>query len=676
MTEDKATVYHRLKRRAELAGTAAAGIVLAGLLLTGAAVRVREWASALGAVAPSGLTGVATVAITSAVLFLLLVVVELPFAFFQGFVLEHRYELSRQSLAHWLSDHGKGAFVGLLLALAGALVAYHTLHFWPDRWWLVSAIACVSAVVVLARLAPVVLLPIFYEFRPLDRPALAGRLLALARRASTDVVGVFEWVLSGHTRRANAALAGLGATRRILLSDTLLADYSDEEIEVVLAHELAHHVHHDLWRGIAWQAVAILGAFYTADAALRAWAGPLGLEGLDDPAGLPVLLLAAGAFSASVVPIANALSRAQERAADRYALAITGNAGAFHSAMRRLAQQNMAEEQPSRLVRWFFHSHPPIRERLEAARTFAATLGLAALAAMTAGAQGRPAKTLVAHRGASAYAPEHTLAAYRLAVEQGADFVEQDLAVTRDGVLICLHDASLERTTNVEEVFPNRYTEMTVEGRTRRVWLANDFTLDEVKRLDAGAWFGGKYAGERVPTFDEAVAAIRGKAGLFPELKTPEIYQGRHVRFEAIVAAALDRHRLRGPGADPATPVVLQTFSETSARTLAEMRIGVPVVLLVGQPEGWNSPAALEKWRGIVQGFGPAKSILLGNPAFVSWAHAAGFTVTPYTFRSSDPGAFPTVGDEMAHYLYTLGVDGVFTDNPDLFPREGRGGRK
>ena len=126
-------------------------------------------------------------------------------------------------------------------------------------------------------------------------------------------------------------------------------------------------------------------------------------------------------------------------------------------------------------------------------------------------------KQLVAHRGASAYAPEHTLAAYKLALEMGADFVEQDLAVTKDGILICLHDASLERTTNVEEVFPDRAVTISLEGKTRKAWVANDFTLAEIKRLDAGSWFDRKFTGERVPTFDEAVALIRGKAGLFPE---------------------------------------------------------------------------------------------------------------------------------------------------------------
>lgn len=279
-----------------------------------------------------------------------------------------------------------------------------------------------------------------------------------------------------------------------------------------------------------------------------------------------------------------------------------------------------------------------------------------------------PRKTNVAHRGASAYAPEHTLAAYRLALQQGADFVEQDLAVTRDGVLICLHDPSLERTTNVEELFPARFTEIDYEGKTRRAWLANDFTLEEIKRLDAGSWFDAKFTGERVPTFDEAVALVKGKAGLFPELKTPDIYKGRDVQFERLVAASLDRHGLRGASADPKTPVILQTFGEESARTLAAMTIGVPVVLLVGRGDGWTE-SRVQQWKGVVQGLGPDKSILLKTPAFAAWARAAGLRLIPYTFRSSNPGAFQSVQAEMEHFLYTLGVDGLFTDNPDLFPR-------
>ena len=299
-------------------------------------------------------------------------------------------------------------------------------------------------------------------------------------------------------------------------------------------------------------------------------------------------------------------------------------------------------------------------------------LGLSLMLSMSvSGSAQYSKKTLVAHRGASAYAPEHTVAAYQLAIEMGSDYVEQDLAVTKDGVLICLHDASLERTTNVEELFPDRVSTQTIEGKTRKAWLANDFTLAEIKRLDAGSWFDKKFAGEKIPTFDEAIALIRGKAGIFPELKTPEIYAGRNVDFEKLVAAALDKNGLRGAKADPKTPVILQTFGRDSARKLAQIRIGVPVVLLLGNDEGFKTAEQLKAWKGIVQGFGPTKTIVLRNPDFVKWAHAEGMTVTPYTFRQSDAGkaGYKDVRDEMSHYLYKLDVDAVFTDNPDRFPR-------
>ncbi len=296
---------------------------------------------------------------------------------------------------------------------------------------------------------------------------------------------------------------------------------------------------------------------------------------------------------------------------------------------------------------------------------------LVAFMTMGSDAQYARPKTNVAHRGASGYAPEHTLAAYRLAIEMGADYVEQDLAVTKDGVLICLHDASLERTTNVEQLFPDRVTTQTIEGKTRRAWLANDFTLAEIKTLDAGAWFDQKFKGERIPTFDEAVALIRGKAGLFPELKTPEIYAGREVNFEKLVADALDRNGLRGPNADPKTPVILQTFGQETARNLARMKIGVPVVLLMEYDNRLRTADQVKSWTGVVQGFGPAKRIVFENAEFVKWAHAEGMTVTPYTFRATDvlKSGFRTVDEEMAHFLYRLNVDALFTDNPDRFPR-------
>ncbi|MEZ5283359.1 MAG: M48 family metallopeptidase [Vicinamibacterales bacterium] len=374
MNEDKSTRYHRLRRRADIGGTAAAGLLLLLLAVSPVGIRLREAAHGFASlVLPAGLEEPLAVVIVTLAVFVLLHAVEFPFSWYQGFALEHRYGLSTQSGAHWLADQVKAGVVAALLAVGASSVVFATLRWWPDGWWLASAGIFAGAMIGLARLAPVLLLPIFYRFRPLERPQLVGRLLALASKAGTDVVGVFEWELSGHTRKANAALAGIGQTRRILLSDTLLADYSDDEIEVVLAHELAHHVHHDLWRGIGVQAVVLVGGFYAAHLVLLAASRPLGYAGPSDPAALPLLMLTGGAWSFLVLPAVNALSRAQEWAADRYALETTQNADAFVSAMKRLAQQNMAEEDPSMLVRWLFYSHPPIRDRIDAARAFTRT---------------------------------------------------------------------------------------------------------------------------------------------------------------------------------------------------------------------------------------------------------------------------------------------------------------
>jgi STE24 endopeptidase len=255
--------------------------------------------------------------------------------------------------------------------VAGLSAIYLAMRWTPAWWWAVSAALFVVAMVGLARLAPVLILPVFYRVRPLSRPELSARLMALGARAGAPVIGAYEWALGGHTRKANAALAGIGRSRRILISDTMLDAYSEDEIEVILAHELSHHVHHDLWRGMALQAATIVAGFYVAAAVLE-WAVPwLGLRGITDVAGAPVLLLVAGVFSFAMLPLGNAMSRAQERRADRFALSLTRNPAAFVTAMRRLSQQNLAEEQPSRLARWLFYSHPPMRERIAAAQAWA-----------------------------------------------------------------------------------------------------------------------------------------------------------------------------------------------------------------------------------------------------------------------------------------------------------------
>ena len=285
----------------------------------------------------------------------------------------------------------------------------------------------------------------------------------------------------------------------------------------------------------------------------------------------------------------------------------------------------------------------------------------------------RPAPLLVAHRGASGYAPEHTIAAYELAIEQGADIIEPDLQVTSDGRLIALHDLTLERTTNVREVFPDRFHEEMDRGQVVRRWYANDFTLEEIRRLDAGSWFDERFAGARVPTLAEVIEAARGRAGIFPETKAPEVYGERGHDMERLLLDELRAHGLDRQGADPATPVYLQSFSSESLRVLRhDLGVGLHLTFLISGGQDaleWLTPEGLARVRDFADGIGPSKSILLERPDMVSRAHEAGLTVIPYTFRADDPGDFPSPAAEMVYFLYDLGVDGLFTNEPNLFPR-------
>ena len=360
MNEDRSSRYHRLKRQASIGSVVWSVALLAGLLITRASIAMRD------------LAGQSALAIVYYIAFLLLLneAGSLPIAFYSGFVLERRYGLSQEPLGRWLLDQLKSFLIGLLLSSIGAAIIYGLIGLSPDRWWLPASAVFALLIVGLSNLAPVLLLPLFYRIKPLDRDALRARLIALADRAGARVLGAYEWGLSEKTKKANAALAGIGATRRILVSDTMLAEYSDEEIEVVLAHELAHHVHGDIWKGIGFESLLILAGFYLASRALAGLAPVFGLQGVADIAGLPLLVLAAGAVSLVMVPVAHAMSRAFERSADRFALTLTKNPAAFISAMKRLAAQNLAEEHPSKLVQVLFYSHPPVRDRIAAAQTF------------------------------------------------------------------------------------------------------------------------------------------------------------------------------------------------------------------------------------------------------------------------------------------------------------------
>jgi len=370
VNEDRSARYHKLGRRAAVASAAWSAGLLVCLAATPFSLALRRMAE--GVVEPlyAALQPTAVVLVYLACLGAIHEVGALPFACYRSFLLEHRYGLSTERFTHWLRDHAKGAGIGALLSGAGFSVLYAAIRLMPDGWWVVATAGFGLVAVALTGLAPVLLLPLFFTFRPLARAELRARLIDLSRCAGVAVADVCEWQISDRTKKANAALAGIGRTRRILLSDTLLAGHPDEEIEVILAHELGHQVHRDVWKGIAIQVgVAGLG-FFAASRALGVLAPRFGWDGPADPAGLPVLLLAVGFVALALLPVTTAASRAMERAADRFAVELTGDAPAFVAAVERLGAQNLAEERPSRLARWLFCTHPPVAERVEAARVW------------------------------------------------------------------------------------------------------------------------------------------------------------------------------------------------------------------------------------------------------------------------------------------------------------------
>jgi STE24 endopeptidase len=299
---------------------------------------------------------------------------------YYGFRLERRFQLSTQKTRSWLWDETKGFLVGLILAAIIVELLYFMIRQSPQHWWLITWALFMGLFILLAQLAPVVLFPIFYKFEPLDNEELRRRLVQLGERAGTKVRGVYRWKLSEKSKKANAALTGLGSTRRIILADTLLDNYAPEEIEAVLAHELGHHVHKHILKSILVQTGITLLGFWVANFVLHYAVDHhmFDLEELSDFANLPLLVITATVLSLLLMPALNAYSRYNERQADRYAFESIASVEPFISSMNKLAQQNLAERTPSKWIELLFHSHPAISRRVAAAEQWGRTQSEAA----------------------------------------------------------------------------------------------------------------------------------------------------------------------------------------------------------------------------------------------------------------------------------------------------------
>jgi len=284
--------------------------------------------------------------------------------YYTGYRLEHRYQLSTQSFSAWIIDELKGSALFMVLGLIIIEIIYSLIRSYPSFWWLIAACLLSVFFIIMTKLAPTILIPIFFTLRRVNDPDLESRILALMEKIHAKVNGIFEMDLSKKSKTANAALAGIGKTRQIILSDTLLDNYSHDEIEVIMAHELGHHVYNHLWKGIFVQSALIFSLLFVISQGLRTAVSHFQLKGITDIAGLPFLLLVTIVFSFLFLPLVNLYLRHLEYQADLYGVSIIGKSDVFIQALEKLCRQNLCERDPHPIIEFIFYSHPSVSKRV------------------------------------------------------------------------------------------------------------------------------------------------------------------------------------------------------------------------------------------------------------------------------------------------------------------------
>jgi STE24 endopeptidase len=363
--QKQARKYARIRRRLWLVDTLFSTVYALAWLFLGWSLSIRNWLA--GFINNEWILVPAFVAIFGG----LYAFLNLPLSYYSGFVLPHRFGQSNQTFKDWITDQLKGLAVSAPIGLILLELFYLALRATGGLWWLWAAGGLLVINVILSNLAPILIMPIFNKYVPLgdEHKDLADRLLKLAERANTRVRGVFKFDMSKRTKSANAALTGIGNTRRIILGDTLINEFTPDEIETVLAHELGHHVHRDIPFLIVFGTLMTMVGFFLASLGMKWAINYFGFNGLSDVAAFPAFGIILGAYGLITMPLQNAVSRWRESMADDYALKSTEKREAFASAFTRLANQNLGEIDPEKWVVFLFYSHPPLGERIAKARS-------------------------------------------------------------------------------------------------------------------------------------------------------------------------------------------------------------------------------------------------------------------------------------------------------------------
>lgn len=297
-------------------------------------------------------------------------IINFPLNFYSDYVLEHKYKLSNQSLLKYFTEKLKGFTLSLILGIPVILIFYYILNTFGDNWWLVLGIFMFVFSVIIGRLAPTLIMPLFYKFKPIENESLKNKLLELCKKTGMKIQGIFSFDMSKNTKKANAAFTGIGKSKRIILGDTLINSFSESEIETVFAHEVGHYKkRHILKMMITSTILTFAGLFITAklyETSLEYF----GFESVSQIAALPLLFLYLSIYGLLTTPISNIQSRKYEWEADTFALETTMDKAAFISAMEKLAVQNLADKTPNKIIEYLFHSHPSLEKRIQFAKNF------------------------------------------------------------------------------------------------------------------------------------------------------------------------------------------------------------------------------------------------------------------------------------------------------------------
>ena len=292
-------------------------------------------------------------------------VVGFPLSFYSGFILEHKYDLSDQSLGSYFWEKLKGMAVGAVIGIPVLLLFYFFLNQYGDGWWLPTAILMFVLTILLSRIAPKVIMPLFYDFTPIEREELKERIQKMAESVGLSVEGVFQFNLSKETKKANAAFTGIGKAKRVILGDTLLENFKDDEIMSVMAHELGHFKEKHIWKLSAVGTVfTFFGLYLVSRLYSSTVASSTAFESITDLAALPLITLFLVLFNFIIGPIQNAISRHFERVADDYSIQLFEKPEVTIESLEKLAEQNLSDPDPHPVIEFIFYSHPSIPNRV------------------------------------------------------------------------------------------------------------------------------------------------------------------------------------------------------------------------------------------------------------------------------------------------------------------------